>query len=75
MPEFRGLGYALEAAQKCRDFAFQNQLADSLISIIHPDNIASQQVALKNGMKLSKQTNYSNLPVNIYRISTAEWEK
>ena len=74
MPEFRGLGYALEAAQKCRDFAFQNQLADSLISIIHPDNIASQNVALKNGMKLSKQTIYSGMSVKVYRIMKAEWK-
>jgi RimJ/RimL family protein N-acetyltransferase len=75
MPESRGLGYALEAAAKCRDHAFQNELADSLISIIHPDNIASQNVALKNGMKLSKQTVYSGMPVNIYRIMKAEWKQ
>jgi len=74
MPESRGLGYALEAARKCRDFAFQNDFSDSLISIIHPDNIASQQLALKNGMKLSKQTVYNGMQVNVYRITKAEWE-
>lgn len=74
MPGARGLGYALEAARKCRDFAFQNNFSDSLISIIHPDNIASQQVALKNGMKLSKQTVYNTMPVNIYRIMREEWK-
>ncbi|MGV3611393.1 MAG: GNAT family N-acetyltransferase [Fluviicola sp.] len=74
MPEFRGLGYALEAAKKCRDFAFQNDFSDSLVSIIHPDNLASQQVALKNGMKFSKQTIHSGMPVNVYRITKAEWE-
>lgn len=75
MPEFRNLGYALEAARKCRDFAFQNDFSDSLISIIHPDNLTSQNVALKNGMKLSKQTVYSSMPVNIYRITKTEWEQ
>jgi RimJ/RimL family protein N-acetyltransferase len=75
MPESRGLGYALEAAVKCRDHAFQNELTDSLISIIHPDNIASQNVALKNGMKLSKQTTFSGMPVKIYRVTRDEWEK
>nr|WP_294859727.1 GNAT family N-acetyltransferase [uncultured Fluviicola sp.] len=74
MPGSRGLGYALEAAGKCRDFAFQNDFSDSLISIIHPENIASQNVALKNGMKLSKQTVYNGMPVNVYRITKAEWE-
>lgn len=74
MRESRGLGYALEAAKKCRDFAFQNDFADTLISIIHPDNLASQQVAVKNGMKLSKQTVYNGMPVNVYRITKTEWE-
>lgn len=74
MSEFRGFGYALEAARKCRDLAFQKDLTDSLISIIHKDNLASQQVAIKNGMKLSKQTVFSNMQVYIYRITTAEWE-
>jgi len=74
MPDSRGFGYAFEAARKCRDFAFQNDFSDSLISIIHPDNVASQQVALKNGMKLSKRTVYNTMPVNVYRITRAEWE-
>ncbi|MEM7382216.1 MAG: GNAT family N-acetyltransferase, partial [Bacteroidota bacterium] len=32
LPKFRGKGYATESAQKCRDFAFENGLSDSLIS-------------------------------------------
>jgi RimJ/RimL family protein N-acetyltransferase len=75
MPESRGLGYALEAAGKCRDYAFRNDFTDSLISIIHPDNVASQRVALRNGMQLSKQTVYNGLPVNIYRITKEAWER
>ncbi len=46
MPEFRGKGYALEAAKKCKDFAFENNLSDSLISIIHIDNKESEKVAI-----------------------------
>lgn len=72
-PEVRGFGYAVEAAKKCRDFAFQNDFSDSLISIIHPDNIASQQVALKNGMQLWKQTDFNGMPVHVYRILKEEW--
>ncbi len=75
MPESRGLGYASEAAKKCRDFAFQNDFTDSIISIIHPDNLASQLVAIKNGMKLSKQTTYNDMFVNVYRITKAEWNE
>ena len=74
MPDARGLGYAIEAAKKCRDFAFQNDFSDSLISIIHPENFTSQQGALKNGMQLWKQTAYNGMHVNVYRILKTEWE-
>lgn len=73
MPEFRGKGYALEAAKKCRDYAFENNLTDSLISIIHVDNKESQRVALKNGMKPDKTTCYNNSRVTIFRINKSDW--
>lgn len=73
MPEHRGKGYAFEAAMKCRDFAFENDLCESLISTIHIENTKSANVALKNGMKLEKQTIFMDYPVNIYRITKTEW--
>lgn len=68
MPEHRGKGYAPEAAKKCIGFAFQNKLRDSVISIIHRDNIESQKVALKNNLSFDKATIYDHNPVWIYRI-------
>lgn len=67
-PAFFGKGYATEAAMKIRDFAFENNFADSLISIIHVDNLKSANVALRNGMKIEKTTVFKGLPVNIFRI-------
>jgi len=75
MPGARGLGYALEAAQKCRDLAFQNNFTDSLISIIHPGNHTSKRVASNNGMQHSKHTLFNQMPVDIYRITKEEWGK
>lgn len=69
MPAFRGKGYALEAAQKCKDFAFKNNFRDSLISIINEGNTASENVALKNGMHIDKNTLFSDTRVNIFRIN------
>ena len=66
-PKFWKQGFATEAAQKCRDFAFKNNFADSLISIVHVDNIASSRVAINNGMVLDKTTVYKGIPVNIFR--------
>lgn len=73
LPEFWGKGFAPEAAQKCRDFAFENGFAESLISIIHLDNSNSEKVALKNGMKNTGQSTFKEMPVNIFRITRSEW--
>ncbi|WP_190809492.1 GNAT family N-acetyltransferase [Flagellimonas sp. S3867] len=69
LPKFWQQGFAIEAAQKCRTFAFDNNFAPSLISIIHVDNIPSQKVAKKNGMHLDKTTNYKDNPVHIFRVN------
>ena len=68
LPQFWQLGIAIEAAQKCKEFAFEHHYADSLISIIHVNNVPSQKVALKNGMHLQKTTSYKNNPVHIFRV-------
>ncbi len=67
-PRFRGKGYAIEAAQTCKAYAFENNLSPSLISIISLSNLSSQRVAIKNGMKIEKQTLYKDNPVYIFRI-------
>tara|TARA_E500000318_G_C3518604_1_gene195427 strand:- start:214 stop:738 length:525 start_codon:yes stop_codon:yes gene_type:complete len=69
LPKFWLQGYAFEAAQKCKEFAFDNNFAPSLISIIHVDNIPSQKVAAKNRMFLDKTTTYKNNPVHIFRVN------
>jgi ribosomal-protein-alanine N-acetyltransferase len=70
----RNKGYASEAARKCMEVAFQNNYANSLISIISLTNLPSSNVALKNGMKLGKQTIYHENTVNIFRITKEEWK-
>jgi len=47
-------GYAIEVAKKCKEYAFENLLADQVCSIIKYDNYASQKVAEKNGLKVQK---------------------
>lgn len=43
-------GYASEAAIACKDYAFDKLGAPEVYSIIRDTNIASQKVALRNGM-------------------------
>jgi RimJ/RimL family protein N-acetyltransferase len=69
LPKYWGLGYATEAAKHCMKVAFANNWCNSLIAIIHRDNLPSQKVALNNGMQKEKEINYKNNPVFIYGIN------
>ncbi|WP_264564643.1 GNAT family N-acetyltransferase [Flavobacterium sp. N3904] len=74
LPEYRNKGFASESTKKCKDFAFENNFSQSLISIINTENCNSEKVAQKNGMKNDKTIEYNGMLVNIYRIDIAEWE-
>jgi len=45
-------GYATEAAVACREYAFDKLNADEVFSLIRDTNIASQNVAKRNGMSV-----------------------
>jgi len=75
LPKYWGKGYASEAAQKFRNFAFESNLCENLVSIIDIRNIASQKVAKKNGMKKDIQIKYFGLDVYVYKITKEEWSK
>ena len=47
-------GYATEAAVACREYAFNELKFDEVFSIIRDTNIASQNVAKRNGMSICK---------------------
>lgn len=68
LPEFWQKGFATEAARKCKVYAFENALADSLISIIQVNNLPSQKVAINMGMSLEKTTLYHQNKVHIFRV-------
>lgn len=67
IPKFWKKGYGSEAAIGVKEMGFRNQVAPYIISTIHVDNVASQIVARRNGMKIWKQTTFMDLPVQIWR--------
>lgn len=70
-----GKGYASEAAQAFRDYGFTNNVADAIVSIIHPDNEPSKKVAIRNGMKLVEtNASFRDKEYNLFRITREEWE-
>ncbi len=46
-------GYATEAAKACKKYAFEVLQEDEVCSIIRDTNIASQNVAVRNGMTIT----------------------
>jgi [ribosomal protein S5]-alanine N-acetyltransferase len=70
MPNSTGKGYATEAAQAFKRIAFQNNYTQSVISIIHVDNLASQHVATRNGMTRGNVINYFGIDAYVYRVNT-----
>ena len=79
IPRFRNLHYATEAAEKVRNFAFENNICSSLISMIHEENIPSQKVASNIGMKKEEKVHQYWRDIEafgifyIYRIKIDSW--
>lgn len=48
-------GYASEAAIACKEYAFEKLNAEEVFSMIRDTNIASQKVAIRNGMTVADQ--------------------
>jgi len=71
---YTGNGYATEAAQACRDYAFGVLKLPKVYSYMKYTNIASQRVAQKNGMKLAMElTDEKNIITKVYAITLEEY--
>jgi [ribosomal protein S5]-alanine N-acetyltransferase len=65
-PSYWGRGIATEAARAVRDHGFDDLKLPRLISLIHPDNLASRRVAEKNGMMPEKETVFRGFPTIVF---------
>lgn len=68
-----GKGYASEGARRMLDYAFSEMGRDHVISLIHPENKGSINVAVKMGEKLEGETEILGIPVLIYGIDKEAW--
>lgn len=70
--QFWHKGYAIEAAQACKEYAFTILNVSEVFSIIRDTNIASQKVALSNGMTkidtITKHYKDIEMPHYVYSI-------
>jgi [ribosomal protein S5]-alanine N-acetyltransferase len=67
-PAYWGQGLATEAARAVRDYGFNELHLPRLISLIHPENVASRRVAQKNGLVLEKKTVFRGFPTLVFGI-------
>jgi len=72
--EFRGQGYAGEAARAAIDWTFANLEVDRIIHCINPENVASQGVARRLGATISGQTTLSGDVVDLWVTKREQWK-
>lgn len=68
-----GKGLASEAAAPTIKYGFEQIRLDRIVAIACPDNIASQKVMVKSGMKYEKRTHFCNSEVVYFVISRDEY--
>ena len=68
-------GYATEAANACKEYAFDKLNAEEVYSIIRDTNISSQNVAKRNGMSIcgtfNKNYRNINMPHLVFSVRRA----
>lgn len=72
-PEFWGFGYAREAAWLLCEQGFMKHGQNTLISLIQPDNQASQKVAKALGMDCGEPVLRNGQYVLVYRVQKERW--
>jgi RimJ/RimL family protein N-acetyltransferase len=72
-PDYWNRGLAREAAQVVGDHAFRDLNLPKVISLVHPDNIASRRVTEKNGMKIERETVFRGFPTLVFAITREQW--
>jgi len=72
-----GQGYATESASTATSYGFLTQPVERLLSLIHPENKASQAVARRLGETQGPYHEVTiggkNYPVHIWSIARADW--
>ena len=66
--QFWGQGFATEAGQASLKYGFENLDLDIIVGIVHSDNIASQRVLEKIGMRLMEEKEFFGMACYRYAI-------
>jgi RimJ/RimL family protein N-acetyltransferase len=72
--EFRGKGYAVEAARAAIDWTFATFALDSIVHCIDRENVASQVVARKLGAVQEGEAMLLGHPVDLWVTHRSSWQ-
>jgi RimJ/RimL family protein N-acetyltransferase len=72
-PDYWNKGYATEGACAVRDHGFRDLRLSRVISLIHPQNVASRRVAEKVGMHLERRTIFKTFPTLVFAMAREQW--
>lgn len=68
-----GKGYAFEAARAAGDWIFAQFPLDEIVSLIHAENVRSQHLAHRLGMRVRGDTIHAGMRHEIWQISRSDW--
>jgi RimJ/RimL family protein N-acetyltransferase len=71
---FWGKGLATEAAQASLQYGFRNFDVESIVAIVHPENVASQRVIEKLGMSFVDEAHYFGMDCYRYSIERSSFD-
>ncbi len=72
-PSYWGRGYATEGAKAALNYGFSELGKEHIISLIHPENFRSMQVAKRLGEQLEGKTTVFGKEALIYGVSREAW--
>ncbi len=72
---FWGRGYATEAGRAALDYGFRELPLETIVGIVHPDNMASRHVLEKLGMRNPERKEYFEMTCLRYSIDRASFMK
>ena len=68
-----GRGFATEAAAATRDYAFHSGERKRVISLIRPENLPSQSVATRVGLRVARRTTFGGLEHLVFSLERPQW--
>lgn len=68
-----GKGFATEAARASLRFGFEELKLERIVAVVNPQNIPSQRVLEKLGMKYTKDAHHYNADLMYYEISKQDY--